>query len=119
MPDRVLKAAQRSEVCYICQAADLLGAMIQELRCLQASHGHLAPSVAASHGVQKRLQSLLGIVELLKIMRDADRSVELIARAKALILDLGGELEELASQAARNYSLTSGPDSFAISPIHH
>jgi hypothetical protein len=119
MPGRVLKAAQRFEVPYICLAADLLGAMIQELRCLEASHGHLAQSMAASHGVQKRLRSLLGIIELLKVTRVADLSVELIARAKVLILELAGALEELASQAERNYGVPPGPDSFAISPIHH
>jgi hypothetical protein len=117
MLDRVLKAAQRSEVRYICLAADLLGAMIRELRCLEANHGYLAPSMAVSHGVQKRLRSLLGIIELLRFTRDADRSVELISRAKALISELASELEELASQAERDYNSTPRVDCFANTAI--
>lgn len=119
MPNRVLKAAQRSEVRYICLAADLLGAMLRELRCLEANHRYLTRSMVAGNGVPQRLRSLMRITELLRFTRDVDCSVELLSRAKALISELASELEALALQAERNCNSTPRVNCFANATTLH
>ncbi len=48
---------------------------------------------------QQRLLSLLRIIEWLRLTRDPEHAVDLIAHAKALLLRLAGELEQLAAEA--------------------
>ena len=100
MPDRVLTSPQRSEVRYIGLAADLAGAMKGELKCLEANNSRLALSIATRGALaQQRLLSLLRIIEWIRLTRDAEHAVDLIAHAKALLLRLAGELEQLAAVA--------------------
>ena len=100
MPDRVLTTPQRSELHYIGLAAELAGAMISELKCLEANNSRLALSMATTGALaQQRLLSLLRIIEWLRLTRDAEHAVDLIAHAKTLLLRLAGELEQLAANS--------------------
>jgi len=85
---------------YMAVAADLAAAMIQELACLQPDDGPLTVFLRAQGtSVQEQLASLVGIIERITIARGAEDVVELIARAKMLLLRLGSELEQLSSAA--------------------
>jgi hypothetical protein len=85
---------------YMAVAADLAAAMIQELASLQPDDGPLAVSLRAQGtSVKEQLASLVGIMERITIARGAEDAVELIARAKMLLLRLGNDLEQLSSAA--------------------
>jgi hypothetical protein len=104
MPDRVLTTPQRSELHYIGLAAELAGGMIRELQCLEANNSRLALSMATAGALaQRRLLSLLSIIEWLRLTRDAEHAVDLIAHAKALLMRLAGELEQLAAEAGCDF----------------
>jgi hypothetical protein len=104
MPDRVLTTPQRSEVHYIGLAADLAGAMMREFRRLEANNSRLALSMTTAGALaQRRLLSLLRIIEWLRLTRDAEHAVDLIAHAKTLLLRLADELEELAAEAGCDF----------------
>jgi hypothetical protein len=79
-------------------AADLAAAMIRELAYLQPDDGPLAVSLSAEgSSVQEQLLSLVGIIERITMTRRADDVVELIARAKMLLLRLGNDLDQLSA----------------------
>jgi hypothetical protein len=79
-------------------AADLAAAMIRELAYLQPDDGPLAVSLSAEgSSVQEQLLSLVGIIERITITCRADDVVELIARAKMLLLRLGNDLDQLSA----------------------
>jgi hypothetical protein len=104
MPNRVLTTAQRSEVHYIAVAADLAAAMIRELECLQSDNDHLALLMAAAGlSAQRRLVSLVSVIESLTLAPNAEEVPNLIAHAKALLLRLADELEQLSSAAAYDF----------------
>ena len=104
MPDRVLTTPQRSEVHYIGLAADLAGAMIREFKCLEANNSRLALSMATAGALaEQRLLFLLRIIECLRLTCDAEHAVNLIAHAKALLLRLTGELDQLAAEAGCDF----------------
>jgi len=82
-------------------AADLAAAMIRELAYLQPDDGPLAVSLSAEgSSVQEQLLSLVGIIERITIARRADDVVDLIARAKMLLLRLGNDLDQLSEAVA-------------------
>jgi hypothetical protein len=119
MPNRVLTTAQRSEVHYIAVAADLAAAMITELECLQSNNGPLALLMgAAGSSAQKRLLSLLRIIEWLTLARNAEEVADLIAHAKTLLLILADELEQLSSAAGCDFERSAPQwDRFGTSSI--
>jgi hypothetical protein len=81
-------------------AADLAAAMIRELASLRPDNGPLAVLLSAERSsVQEQLSSLVGFIERITNARKAEDVVELIARAKMLLLRLGNDLEQLASAA--------------------
>jgi hypothetical protein len=85
---------------YIAVAADLAAAMIRELGCLQSDDRSLALLMgAAGSSVQEQLSSLLRVIEWLTRARNAEEVADLIARARALLLRLVNELEQLSSAA--------------------
>jgi hypothetical protein len=105
----VFTTAQRSEVHSIGVAADLVAAMIIEFECLQSNNGPLALLMGtAGASAQKRLLSLLRIIEWLTVARNAEEVADLIAHAKALLLRLAGALEQLSSAAGCDFE-RSGP----------
>jgi hypothetical protein len=108
MPDRVLTIPQLSELHYIGVAADLAGAMIGELEFLEANNGRLAFSMATA-GACVQQQLLLRIIEWLRLTRDAEHAVNLIVYAKALLLRLAGELEQLAAAAECDFNSSAPP----------
>jgi hypothetical protein len=119
MPNRIITTAQRSEVHYIAVAADLAAAMIRELECLQSDNGPLALLMgAAGSSAQQQLLSLLRIVECLTLTRNAEEVAHLIAHAKALLLRLANELEQLSSAAGCDFEFSAPPwDRFGVSSI--
>jgi hypothetical protein len=119
MPNRIITTAQRSEVHYIAVAADLAAAMIRELECLQSDNGPLALLMGtAGSSAQQQLLSLLRIIEWLKLTRDAEEVAHLIAHAKALLLRLANELEQLSSVVGCDFESSAPPwDRFGISSI--
>jgi len=119
MPDRVLTIPQLSELHYIGVAADLAGAMIRELEYLGANNGRRALSMATAGAcVQQQLLSLLRIIEWLRLTRDAEHAADLIAYAKALLLRLAGELEQLAATAECDFNSSAPPwDRLGISSM--
>jgi len=119
MPNRVLTTAQRCEVHYIAVAAELAAAMIRELECLKSDNGHLALLMAAAGlSTQQRLLSLVSVIELLTLAPNAEEVPNLIAHAKALLLRLTDELEQLSSAARCDFE-RSAPlwERFEISSI--
>jgi hypothetical protein len=119
MPNRILTTAQRSEVHYIAVAADLAAAMMRELACLQSDNGPLALLMgAAGSSAHEQLSSLLRIIESLTLARNAEDVAHLIARAKALLLRLANELEQLSSTAGCDLEPSAPPrDRFETSSI--
>jgi hypothetical protein len=119
MPNKVLTTAQREQLHYIAEATGSAAAMIRELEYLQPDKAP-PPFSMGSDGfsVQAQLLSLLGMIERITIARTAEDIVDLIARAKTLLLRLGNELEQLSSAAERvcNTPLAPG-DRFGISSI--
>jgi hypothetical protein len=119
MPNRILTAAQRSEVHYIAVAADLAAAMIRELACLQSDNRSLALLMgAAGSSAHEQLSSLLRVIECLTLARNAEEVAHLIARARALLLRLANELEQLSSAAGCDLEPSAPPwDRFETSSI--
>jgi hypothetical protein len=120
MADKVWKSDQDNEVYFILEATHLFGAIIQTLKGLESHDDYLADAMAsAGYGVQQRLSSLLGVVELLKSTRDAAHASALIGRAKVLIASLGAELDELAALAEQEYSVIPPLDDGVMPEVLH
>jgi hypothetical protein len=120
MADKVSKSNQDDEVHSILEAAHLFGAIVQTLKGLESHDDYLAEAMAsAGYGVQQRLSSLLGVVELLKSTRDAGHASALIGRAKALIASLGAELDELGALAERKYGIIPPLDDGVTPEVLH
>ena len=119
MPNRVLTTAQRSETHYIAAAANLAAAMMREFECLQSNNGPLALLMGvAGSSAQQRLLSLLRIIERLELARNAEEVADLIAHAKAVLLRLADELEQLSSAAGCDFERSAPQwDRFGISSI--
>src|SRR5271168_4535943 len=119
MPNRVLTTAQRSEAHYIAAAADLAAAMMRQFECLQSNNGPLALLMGvAGSSAQQRLLSLLRIIERLELARNAEEVADLIAHAKAVLLRLADELEQLSSAAGCDFERSAPQwDRFGISSI--
>jgi signal transduction histidine kinase len=113
------KGSGGGDVDYICVGAELLGRMLAELEALKSNNHRLTLAMAAAgHDLRQRLHTLLGIIELLTAYRDANGTAELGHRAKALILRLAGELEELARQAKTDSTCVAHSSCrFGIAPI--
>ena len=121
MPNRVLSTAQCRDVNYLAVAIDLAAAMIRELAYLQPDDGQLAVSLSAEgSSVQAQLSSLVGIIERITIARRADDAVELIARAKMLLLRLGTDLDQLSEAVERDGERSPARwDRFEMTAIPH
>jgi signal transduction histidine kinase len=110
MPSDELTNAPNTEVDYICIAADLLGQMMSELKCLETNNSRLTLAMAtAGHDLRQRLHGLLRTVDLLTAADDATAAAELSTKAKALIHRLAGELEQLVFQAGRDHRRPAPP----------
>jgi hypothetical protein len=110
MPNIVLTTAQRSEVNYIAVAADLAAAMIRELESLQSDNDHLALLMdATGSSAQQQLSSVLRILEWLALARNPEEVAHLIARARALLVTLANELEQLSSAATCDCEPSASP----------
>jgi hypothetical protein len=110
MPNRVLTTAQRSEVHYIAVAADLAAAMIRELECLQSDNDHLALLMdTTGSSAQQQLSSVLRILEWLALARNPEEVAHLIDRARALLVTLANELEQLSSAATCDCEPSASP----------
>jgi hypothetical protein len=119
MPNRTLTTDQCSEVHYLAVAADLAAAMLRELECLQSDNDHLALLMGtAGSSARQQLLSLLRILQCLRLTRDAAKVADLIAHAKALLLRLADELEQLSDAAGCHFG-GSAPlsERFEISSI--
>jgi len=93
-----------TEIENISVAADLLQRMLLELQGLEVSNArlHLAMS-NTGHAIRQRLDTLSGISELLRMSQAPLRARERSQRAKALICQLAGELEQLAVEAEHDF----------------
>jgi len=104
MPNRTLTTAQCSEVHYIAVAADLAAAMLRELECLQSDNDPLALLMGtAGSSARQQLLSLLRIIQWLTLTRDMAEVADLIAHAKALLLRLADEFEQLSDAAGCDF----------------
>jgi hypothetical protein len=96
--------ANHTENANIDVAADVLRGMLSELQNLAVCNARL--HFAMSHSglaIRERLDMLSGITELLKAAQAPVHARELSRRAKALIFQLAGELEQLAVEAEQEF----------------
>jgi hypothetical protein len=94
----------KTEIGNIDVATDLLQRMLLELQDLQVNNARLHFAMSTTgHTIRQRLHMLSGIAELLKEPHAPLRARELCQRAKKLILQLTGELEQLAVKAEHEF----------------
>lgn len=104
--------AHEAEIDYICIASDLLRRMMSELQATVANNSRLSLAMStAGHDLRQRLHTLLGTIELLTVAESPARAPDLARSAKAKIVRLANELEELA--------LHAGCDSVPPIPLKH
>jgi signal transduction histidine kinase len=97
MPLTNLGRAHSKQVDYICVAGDLLDQMMSELQIAVNYNSKLALAMAtAGRDLRKKLQSLLGTIELITAARPPADIAVLASSAKAKVFRLADELEELA-----------------------
>jgi hypothetical protein len=96
--------ADHTEIENISAATDVLRRMLLELQGLEVDNArlHLAMS-NAGHAIRQRLDMLSGITELLKLAQAPLRARALSQRAKALIHQLAGELEQISLEAEHDF----------------
>jgi hypothetical protein len=92
--------ADSTETENISAATDLLRRTLLELQRLEVHNArlHLAMS-NAGYAIRQRLDMLSGITESLKLAQPPVRARTLGQRAKALIRQLAGDLEEISLEA--------------------
>jgi hypothetical protein len=89
-------------------AADLLRRMFMELESLEVGNARLHFAMCKSgHVIRQRLDLLSGTAEVLKASPGSLRAPELSQRAKRLIFELAGELEQLALEAEHEFEWMS------------
>ncbi len=96
--------ADGAEIENISAATDLLRRTLLELQRLEVNNArlHLAMS-NAGYAIRQRLDMLSGITELLKLDQAPVRARALSQRAKALIRQLAGDLEEISLEAEHDF----------------
>jgi hypothetical protein len=93
-----------AEIGDISVAADLLRRMLLELQDLEVDNARLHFAMSnTGHAIRQRLDMLSGIAELLKEPHATLHEPELCRRAKRLIAQLTGELEQLALEAEHEF----------------
>ncbi len=99
-----INKADDTEIADISAATELLRRMLLELQELEVNNArvHLALS-NAGHAIRQRLDMLSGITELLKLAETSPRARALSRRAKALIRQLAGELEQISFAADHEF----------------
>jgi|SRR5271156_267870 len=96
--------ADSPEIENISAAADLLRRMLLELQGLEVTNARLHFAMSnAGHAIRQRLDMLSGITESLKLAQAPLRARELSQRAKALIYQLSGELEQISVEAEHDF----------------
>jgi ubiquinone biosynthesis protein COQ9 len=96
--------ANNAEIENINVAADLLRRVLSELQILEVHNARLHFAMSdTGHAIRQRLDMLSGITESLKAAQAPLRACELIQRAKTLIVQLSGELEQLALKADHDF----------------
>ena len=96
--------ADRIDIENISAATDLLRRNLLELQSLEVNNArlHLAMS-NAGYAIRQRLDMLSGITELLKLAQAPVRARALSQRARALIRQLAGDLEEISLEAEQEF----------------
>jgi hypothetical protein len=96
--------ADRTEIENIRAATDLLRRNLLELQSLEVNNArlHLAMS-NAGYAIRQRLDMLSGITESLKLAQSPVRARALSQRARALIRQLAGDLEEISLEAEQDF----------------
>jgi hypothetical protein len=96
--------ADRTDIESISAATDLLRRNLLELQSLEVNNArlHLARS-NAGYAIRQRLDMLSGITELLKLAQAPVRARALSQRARALIRQLAGDLEEISLEAEQDF----------------
>jgi signal transduction histidine kinase len=119
MPKEEMGSPPYAPADYVCVASDALAEMMSEHQALEVCNRRLTLEMAAAgHDLRQRLHMLLTTIERLTSIEDDVCRAELVQRAKSLIFRLAGELEQLASQAKRDYSrATASPQPFVISNL--
>jgi hypothetical protein len=104
LEDSIDNAADSIEIENISAATDLLRRMLLELQGLEVNNArlHLAMS-NAGYAIRQRLDMLSGITESLKLAQPPVRARALSQRAKALIRQLSGDLEEISLEAEHDF----------------
>jgi hypothetical protein len=96
--------ADNIEIENISVTTDLLRRMLVELQGLEVNNARLHFAMSNTvHVIRQRLDMLSGITELLKADQAPSSARELTQRAKALILQLAGKLEQLALEAEHEF----------------
>ncbi|MGD0505944.1 MAG: hypothetical protein ABSD02_24795 [Steroidobacteraceae bacterium] len=104
MLEESTNSAHNPEIENIQIAADLLRRMLLELKGLGANYPRVHFAMSNSeHAIRRRLDMLSGIIGLLTAAQDPFRARELGERARALIRQIAGELEQLAPEAERRF----------------
>jgi hypothetical protein len=104
MLEESTNSASNSEIEYIQIAADLLRRMLLELKGLEANYPRVRFAMSNSgHAIQRRLDVLSEIIGWLKAAQDPSHARELGERARELIRQLAGELEQPALEAERHF----------------
>jgi hypothetical protein len=81
---------------------------LTELEELAIDNARLHFAISSSrHAIRQRLHMLSGITELLKVPQASRRAEELNRKAKALIFNLAGELEQLSVQTEHDFEWSS------------
>jgi hypothetical protein len=116
MLQETVSDAGNTEVGNINVAADLLRRMLLELQGLAVDNARLHFAMSNTvHGIRQRLDMLSGITELLKEYQAPLYARELCQRAKRLIFQLSGELEQLALKAEHEFEwIGSEPQEYAL-----
>jgi hypothetical protein len=92
-----LGAAADEEKAHIAIAADLLGQMMRQLRCLERTCPNLRAAMAtAACELHESLQALRVLTEEMAVIDDPMRAAECTSNAKSAIFRLARELERLA-----------------------
>ena len=96
--------ADSTEIENISAATDLLRRTLLELQRLEVNDArlHLAMS-NAGYAIRQRLDMLSGITESLKLAQPPVRARALGQRAKALIRQLAGDLDEISLEAEHDF----------------
>jgi hypothetical protein len=102
--------ADSTEIENISAATDLLRRMFLELQGLEANDARLHLEMSnAGYAIRQRLDMLSGITESLKLAQAPLRAHALSQRARALIRQLAGDLEQISLEAEHDFEWITEP----------